>query len=256
MSNSTSASSAMNRPPRREGSAPPSSASATSHSIWNEPGEEERRPVVAAKAGQHAAQRLHRPVGERDDRLAERIAKRRAQPLHDEAQQQRVDEEAEHVLSRNRSACSAWRSVSARSRRACRPARPRAPAAAFTAATIVALTASRPRARRSRARSCRPSTSPARAGAPARNRSARPARSRRRTSRSARRRASRRRETELARGLLERFEKIEHVRRAAAGDRGHRVELVLALAPQIVAPTASSTAAARVRPSPSTPDSA
>ena len=64
-----------------------------------------------------------------------------------------------------------------------------------------------------------------------------------------------RRESQLARRLLERLEEVEDVRRTAADDRGHRIELVLALAPQDAADRLEH-CARRARPSLSTPESA
>ena len=91
-------SSSEHRQRRRPPQPPPpsTSRSASSHRNWASQASSSVDPVDARTPRQHPAQRLHHPVGQRDHRLAERIAERRAQPLHREAQQERVGEEAEH----------------------------------------------------------------------------------------------------------------------------------------------------------------
>ena len=128
-----------------------------------------------------------------------------------------------------------------------RPARARARAAAFTAAMNVRLHARRLQHADARARSCRPSTSPARAASPGSASLCSRERDRARERRVGEPARVGRREAELARRLLERFEKIEHVRRTAARHAGDGIEHRLVVAPDRPRRTASSTRRARAR---------
>ncbi len=211
---------------------PNTSAYASSHRNWNRNVATSDAQSMPFQPWQHAAQRLDDPVGERDDRLPERIAERRAQQLHDEAQQQRVREQPEHDVEqiadclvghdcRRNASLGPSASPSSRARAA----------AAFTAATNFAFTPSASIsaiarsvvppfdvtcARRmpgSRSDACASLIAPANVA-------------------YASLRASSRAKPSSRAACSSAFEKVEHVGGAAAGHAGHGVEHVLALDPQ------------------------
>ena len=62
------------------------------------PGHGQRGQVELEEAGYHAAQRLHREIGERHRELRQRVPRRRAQHLHPEAHERGQDEEIEDRL--------------------------------------------------------------------------------------------------------------------------------------------------------------